>query len=317
MEASKDVERVLKSNDWLIAMPRIFQVLKDQMEDAWSFPELKLKKKNATDSNKAYPEPVSLADGYRFRRMTNRPTETLGEYGLGGITRKCGLIRSAFRPSDDATIFPYLIPANAHLSSQLLRLHEHIQQYLETNPGDNMDALSKTAKELGESVRRAIYKHGVIQHSEYGRVFAYEVDCYGSHLIMDDANTPSLLSLPLMGFINKTDELYINTRRLLLSDRNPWYFNGTFASGIGGPHTGRNMIWPMSLLTQIQTSTSEEEVRWLIDVIKRMANHTGNLMCESFHADKPSTFTRPWFSWANGLAGDTILKVIEHFPHLG
>jgi meiotically up-regulated gene 157 (Mug157) protein len=185
---------------------------------------------------------------------------------------------------------------------------------------DNSSVLQRSiqadCREIGETVRKAIYDHGVVTHPIFGEIFAFEVDCYGSQLLMDDANTPSLLSLPILGFIGKTDPIYMNTRKFVLSDWNPWFFNGSFASGIGGPHTGQNMVWPMSLLMQIQTSTSEIEIIKLIDVLKRMAKFTGNLMCESFDSDNPSRFTRPWFSWANGLAGSTILRIIQEFPHL-
>lgn len=110
IEATGDAGRVLKSKDWLKAVPRIFQVLKDQMEDTWpSRKYLHLKKPSAALFYQGNPVPVPLDEGYRFRRYTDRPTETLGEYGIGGITKKCGLIRSAFRPSDDATSFSYLV----------------------------------------------------------------------------------------------------------------------------------------------------------------------------------------------------------------
>jgi meiotically up-regulated gene 157 (Mug157) protein len=174
--------------------------------------------------------------------------------------------------------------------------------------------ISISSKELGETVRRAIYEHAVVTHPVFGQVFAFEVDCFGSQVLMDDANTPSLLSL--LGFLEKNDTIYKNTRDMILSEGNPWYFKGSFAQGIGGPHTGQNMVWPMSLLMQIQTSTNESEVIELIDVLKRLAKRTGNLMCESFDVNKPSTFTRSWFSWANGLAGTTILQVIQDYPHL-
>ncbi|EPB88321.1 hypothetical protein HMPREF1544_04905 [Mucor circinelloides 1006PhL] len=320
IEATGDVERVVTSQDWLKAIPRIFQVLRDQMENTWPSTQVKLFKPNASLQD---PEPVSLKDGYRFRRYTDRPTETLGEYGIGGITRKCGLIRSAFRPSDDSTTFPYLIPSNAQLSVQLIKLSEHIELYLQSARAQRESEVFHVqynigikAKELGATVRRAIYEHAVVSHPVFGQVFAFEVDCFGSQLMMDDANTPSLLSLPVLGFIDKNDTIYQNTRDFVLSEWNPWFFQGSFASGIGGPHTGQDMVWPMSLLMQIQTSSSEKEIRYLIDVLKRMAKKTGSLICESFNVNNPSRFTRPWFSWANGLAGTTILKVIQEFPHL-
>ncbi|KAI8074240.1 uncharacterized protein B0P05DRAFT_547837 [Gilbertella persicaria] len=314
IEASGDIERVVTSKDWLKALPRIFKVLQDQMEDTWPAKKIQFKSFKKTGGE---PSPVSLKEGYRFRRQTDRPTETLGEYGIGGITRKCGLVRSAFRPSDDATTFPYLIPSNAQLSVQLIRLANYLDTYL-GNRQDKMtySQIARHARELGETIREAIYKHAVVSHSEFGDMFAFEVDCYGSHLLMDDANTPSLLSLPVLGFVKKNDRIYQNTRNFVLSKWNPWFFSSSFAEGIGGPHTGQNMVWPMSLLMQIQTSTSEAEVKTCLDMIKRMARHTGSLMCESFNVNQPTQFTRPWFSWANGLAGSTILGLIQDYPHL-
>lgn len=169
---------------------------------------------------------------------------------------------------------------------------------------------------MGNKISKAIYEHGIVEHAVFGKVFAFEVDCYGSQLMMDDANIPSLLSLPVIGFISKNDSIYRNTREMILSEWNPWYFQGTFGKGIGGPHTGQDMVWPMSLLIQIQTSMDEFEIRELIDLLKRMAKKTGNLMCESFHVNQPEKYTRSWFSWANGLAGTTILQIIQDYPHL-
>ncbi|KAI8645527.1 hypothetical protein BD408DRAFT_450183 [Parasitella parasitica] len=321
IEATGDTERVVTSKDWLKAIPRIFQVLNDQMQSTWPSKKLKLLKSNTTFSA-GDPEPVPLEDGYRFRRYTDRPTETLGEYGIGGITKKCGLIRSAFRPSDDSTTFPYLIPSNAQLSVQLIKLSDHIQSYLDSKSLKEKEhfaiqsEIGVSSKELGATVRRAIYEHAVVSHPVFGQMFAFEVDCFGSHIMMDDANTPSLLSLPVLGFIDRNDSIYQNTRDFALSEWNPWHFKSNFAQGIGGPHTGQDMVWPMSILMQIQTSTSEKEIRYLIDVLKRIAQKTGSLMCESFNVNNPSQFTRPWFSWANGLAGTTILKLVEEFPHL-
>lgn len=109
IEATGELSRVFTSSDWLNAVQRIFQVIQDQMQDTWPARKLTLPPLRNTSNSRHDPEPVSIKDGYRFRRHTDRPTETLGEFGIGGITRKCGLVRSAFRPSDDATTFPYLV----------------------------------------------------------------------------------------------------------------------------------------------------------------------------------------------------------------
>ncbi|KAG0167192.1 hypothetical protein DFQ28_000856 [Apophysomyces sp. BC1034] len=314
-----DAKRVVMAEDWLKAVPRVFQVIRDQMKGTWEEEEeIDLYKlTRPVHQPGAIPKPVSLQHGYRFKRTTDRPTETLGANGLGGVSRPCGLVRSAFRPSDDATSFPYLIPANAQLSVQLERLAvilEEASRSINNAPSQLMD-FAVEAKEIGRTIRQAIYDHAVVTHPTFGRIFAFEIDGYGSYLLMDDANTPSLLSLPVLGFVDAEDEVYLNTRAFVLSEWNPWFFKGKFGSGIGGPHTGRDMIWPMSLLAQIQTSSSEEEIGATLDVLKRLARKSG-LMCEAFHKDNPARFTRAWFSWANGLAGRTILEVMEKYPHL-
>lgn len=64
--------------------------------------------------------------------------------------------------------------------------------------------LSTTMKNLASTVRKAIKKWAIIKHPGTNKnVYAFEVDCYGSHVLMDDANFPSLLSLPFFGFVAK------------------------------------------------------------------------------------------------------------------
>ncbi|RCI00188.1 hypothetical protein CU098_010346 [Rhizopus stolonifer] len=299
VEVTDEMSRVLESKDWVNAVSRVFQVIQDQMENTWPSASPVI-----TNIDR-----VSIENGYRFRRYTDRPTETLGEYGLGGISRKCGLVKSAFRPSDDATTLPYLIPANAQLSVQLKRLSRHIRD-ANKSQSSLYNNMALFAENTGKKIEEAIVKHGIVNHPVFGQVYAYEVDCFGSHIIMDDANLPSLLSLPVLGFVNKYDAIYQNTRNLILSDWNPWYFEGSFVKGIGGPHTGENMVWPMSLLMQIKTSINESEIRQVLDMVKRIAKETNSLMCESIDANQPEKYTRPWFSWANGLAGSTIMDII-------
>ncbi|KAI8390851.1 uncharacterized protein BYT42DRAFT_554546 [Radiomyces spectabilis] len=328
MTVTGDIERVVRSEDWVKALPRVFQVIRHQMRGSWEEPVLSSVEwplhhrppVTYLGGNRSYietPEPLPVNNGYRFKRFTDRPTETLGENGIGGISRQCGLVRSAFRPSDDATTFPYLIPANAQLTVNLGRLAKHLQDAFKkfNDLAPELKDIAREAETLSDTIRKAIYEHAVVEHPRFGKIFAYEVDCYGSQLLMDDANTPSLLSLPILGFVDTQDTVYQNTRAFVLSQNNPWYFEGAFAQGVGSPHTGRDMIWPMSLLMQIQTSTSENEIRLLLETLKRLSSKTG-LMCESFHKDQPARFTRPWFSWANGLAGSTLISVFQRFPHL-
>ena len=150
----------------------------------------------------------------------------------------------------------------------------------------------------------------MVEHPEFGRVFAYEVDGRGSVLFMDDANVPSLLSLPYLGYVVPGDPVYQNTRRMVLGEGNPYFSEGTAARGIGGPHVGPGWIWPMSLMVQGLTSTDPHEIHGLVQTLKRTHAGTG-FMHESFWKDDPARFTRPWFAWANTLFGELVLHWVE------
>lgn len=91
-----------------------------------------------------------------------------------------------------------------------------------------------------------------------GKVFAFEVDGFGSAYFMDDANIPSLLSLPYLGYVDKNDPIYKNTRKFVLSEYNPYFFKGEAGEGIGGPHVGPGYIWPMSIIMRVYTSDVRE-----------------------------------------------------------
>jgi meiotically up-regulated gene 157 (Mug157) protein len=169
---------------------------------------------------------------YTFQRHTNTGTETLNLNGIGNpLNNGTGLVRSAFRPSDDATIFGFFIPANAQMAVELKRTAAVLK-----STGRAADAeLAQTLEERSQRINDGIWEHGVVKHRKYGDVFAYEVDGYGSSLLMDDANYPSLLALPLMGFVKEDDPTYRNTRRMLLEKAgNPYYLEGSQFKGIGG-----------------------------------------------------------------------------------
>jgi meiotically up-regulated gene 157 (Mug157) protein len=169
---------------------------------------------------------------YTFQRHTTAGTETLNLAGIGNpLNNGTNLIRSAFRPSDDATIFGFFIPANAQMAVELARTAAVLAST--GRPGDA--ALAKTLEDRARHITAGIWEHGVVKHARYGDVFAYEVDGYGSALLMDDANYPSLLALPLMGFVEKGEETYRNTRKMLLEKGgNPYYLMGREFRGVGG-----------------------------------------------------------------------------------
>ena len=154
----------------------------------------------------------------------------------------------------------------------------------------------------------AVKKYGIIDHPEFGKMYAYEVDGFGSQNLMDDANVPNLLALPFLGCVSETDPVYQNTRRFVLSKSNPYFFKGKAAEGVGGPHIGYDFIWPMSLIMRAHTATDEKEIRYCIETLRDTDAGTG-FMHESFNMDDPTHFTRKWFAWANTLFGELIIRL--------
>jgi meiotically up-regulated gene 157 (Mug157) protein len=246
---------------------------------------------------------------YRFQRLNVSPTETLMFEGLGAPTKKVGLIHSMFRPSDDATLYPFLIPSNLFAVSAL-RMMATVQREAR---GDT--AAATDAEALATEVEAALRQYGMMPDGQGGEVWAYEVDGYGNAVFMDDANVPSLSGLPLLGAADRTDPLFRRTAALAWSDRNPYFFSGTAAKGIGGPHIGLDMIWPMSIVTHAMNSDDDAVIRQCLSWLKTTHGGTG-FMHESFHKDDPAKFTRSWFAWANGLFGELILDLEKRKPAL-
>lgn len=236
---------------------------------------------------------------YRFQRQALSPTDTLPFDGQGWPARPNGLICSGFRPSDDACQFPYLIPANFFAVTSLRQLAE-LASVLGHAP------LSKDALALAGEVEAAL---------PLGPRLPYETDGYGNALYMDDANVPSLLSLPYLGCMAADDPRYIATRAFVLSADNPFFFSGKAGRGIGGPHCGLGMIWPIALTMQAMTSVDDDEIVQCLAMLAANDAGTG-FMHESFHQDDATRYTRPWFAWANSLFGELILTLAAERPHL-
>ncbi len=246
---------------------------------------------------------------YSFQRKTAFATDSIPMNGYGYPINPVGLICSAFRPSDDATIYSFLVPSNFFAVISLRQAAEMMQQVVKDN------AMAAQLNALAAEVEQALQKYGVIDHPQFGKVYAYEVNGFGSFNLMDDANVPSLLGLPYLGAVSNTDSVYINTRKLLLSANNPFFFKGKVAEGIGGPHVGKDMIWPISIIIRALTSTDDEEIRSCIKTLQ--ATHAGTgFMHESFNKDDASKFTRAWFAWANTLFGELLWKTYRQKPAL-
>ena len=244
---------------------------------------------------------------YHFQRMANTPTETLGEKGFGNPVKPVGLIASGFRPSDDACIFPFLVPSNLFAVTSLRQLAEmaHATLHDDTHAGN--------ASSLADEVAVALEQHAVA-NTPQGTIWAFEVDGFGSQVLMDDANVPSLLGLP---YLRSSPDAarYARTRAFVWSERNPWFFRGTAGEGIGGPHEGKDMIWPMSQMIYALTSTDDAEIRRALGMLKTSAAGSG-FMHESYFKDDPKNFTRAWFAWANTLFGELIATLAMTKPEL-
>jgi len=246
---------------------------------------------------------------YTFQRKTHWATDGVPISGYGYPVKPVGLICSIFRPSDDATIFPFLIPSNFFAVVSLRQAAEMV------NTISKDAVLAKSCSDLATEVEQALKKYAVVRHADRGQVYAFEVNGFGSHVLMDDANVPSLLSLPYLKAVKTTDPVYQNTRKLILSTENPFFYKGKAAEGIGSPHSGMETIWPISITMRAMTSVQDAEIRQCVKWL--LSTHAGTgFMHESFHKDDPAKFTRKWFAWANTLFGELILDLYQRKPAL-
>ena len=214
------------------------------------------------------------------------------------------MIASAFRPSDDATTFEFLVPSN-FFAVQSLRQAAEILNAVNTNVD-----LAKECDSLADEVETALKKHAVVKHPKFGKIYAYEVDGFGNAFMMDDANIPSLLSLAYLGAVSPKDPIYRNTRKFVLSEWNPYFFKGEAGEGIGGPHIGLEVIWPMSIIMRAFTSTDDAEIKMCVQMLMNTDAGTG-FIHESFYKDDATDFTREWFAWQNSLFGELIIHLIN------
>jgi len=243
--------------------------------------------------------------GYRYLELPNG--------GLGSPTAHTGMTWTGFRPSDDACVYHYLVPANIHAAAGLERILE-VNRRVWKDP-----VLDTSAAALLEGISDGIRKHGIVAADDDGSlIYAYEVDGLGNALRdYDDANVPSLLSIALLGWTGTDNAVYENTRRRLLSKKNEFYYEGSFASGIGSTHTPRGMVWPMALVIQALTATTAgssvavadgmEDAAAAVEIRTKLRELIGvaschNAMHESVDSDKGCQIrTREWFEWANAL----------------
>jgi meiotically up-regulated gene 157 (Mug157) protein len=244
---------------------------------------------------------------YHFQRTASQPTDSLILDGYGAPTRKIGLIHSMFRPSDDACVYPFLIPSNLFAVSGLRQLAAVHRQ------ARNDAVAARECEVLAAEVEAALKAHALIPDGQGGRVWAYEIDGFGNWLFMDDANVPSLSGLALIDAAKRDDPLFRRTAALAWSPRNPYFFRGKAAEGIGGPHVGVDQIWPMSIITHAMNSDDDATILQCLRWLKTTHGGTG-FMHESFDKDRPAKFTRSWFAWANALFGQLIVELAQRKP---
>lgn len=296
------------NENWVRALEKVLVVLRRELQPSFDA--------ETAAANRPY---------YSFQRQTNIGSETLPLSGVGNpVNYGTGLIRSAFRPSDDATVLQFLIPANAQMVTELKRLRKGFFNAgtlpVDTERPDSWDVFYDVIDQFIVGISNGIERFGIHEHPVWGRVYAYEVDGYGGIVSMDDANIPSLLSLPDMGFVEDfvNDEVYLNTRKMILSKNgNPYFLKGLSFEGIGGPHIGINNAWPMSLLVGMRTTDDDDEI---LRSLKFVMSNTATLalMHESVNVNSLGghDFTRSWFAWCNSEFGKTILHLAKHKPHL-
>ena len=238
---------------------------------------------------------------YSFIRPDD-PDDSLLNEGKGPDYKYTGLVRSAFRPSDDRCAYPFLIPSNLFIIAAVKRLNEILSGLC--IGGEYIEKGETLCREISEGIE----KYCTVD-SEFGKIYAYETDGLGNYLLMDDANVPSLLSLPYLDYCDKDDAIYRNTRKFVLSKSNPFYYEGSFAKGIGSPHTPDRFIWHISLIIQALTSGNKEEIKNIFEILRNTTASTG-FMHEGFDCDNPDNYTRSWFAWANTLFSIFIIDCI-------
>lgn len=237
---------------------------------------------------------------YSFERLDCRQLDTLSRNGKGPIHKKTGMTWCGFRPSDDACTYSYLVPSNMFAVVVL----DYIDEIL-TNILDDKE-LAKKSRDLRNEINEGIQNYAIYNHKRCGQIYAYEVDGIGNYNLMDDANLPSLLAIPYLGYTSIDDDKYINTRNFILSTENPEFHIGKYACGVGSPHTPEGYIWHISLAMQGLTTDNIDKKREIIEIMKNTDANT-YLMHEGFNPNNPDEFTRDWFSWANMMFCELVL----------
>ena len=242
----------------------------------------------------------TMRDEQRHAQRSHYRHPQLADNGRGSPVKYTGMVWTAFRPSDDPARYHYNIPVNMFASV--------VMKDLTTIARDvwHDGKMASNAWGLSVEIQRGIEQYGTLELAPFGRIYAYEVDGRGHANVMDDANIPSLLSIPYFGYLPKTNSLYLATRRFALSDRNPYFFRGKYAQGIGSPHTPHGYVWPLALCVQALTATDDREIDQLFGWIA-VSDVGDHRLHESFNSEWPESYTREDFAWPNALYAKLVL----------
>lgn len=241
---------------------------------------------------------------YSFHRENTDETDTLPLKGKGNPVGYTGMTWSGFRPSDDRCVYNYLIPSEMYAVVTLGYLEEIFTDVY----GDALSA--ERAEKLRKQIDCGINEYGIFEHEKYGKIYKYEVDGLGNYILMDDANSPSLLGAPYIGYCSNKNQTYINTRAFILSNDNPFYYSGSILSGVGSPHTPKGNVWPIALIIQGLTSNDKNEIEKILNDLSSSHANT-YFMHESINCNEQEKFTRKWFAWANSLFSELVLKYVD------
>jgi len=304
----------------IFIMSKFYLITKDfeMFQNEQFFPMLNIvlsviqKEKRGTDE-----EDAKGGHEYSFQRKIEEPFDSL-HLGRGNPCKTCGLIKTSFRNSDDSALFAYNIPENCLLVSAFKLL---IKCFNDENMDSELKAEFKTnfepyLSDIAGSVEQAIYKYGVVTDTTNNeKYFAHEVDGFGNYYFMDEPGYPNLICLPFLEFCSASDEIYMNTRKRILSEKNPYFITGKYGQGCASSHGSRRFIWPLFTCMQGLTSTYKNEKEYCLKLLKESAGDT-YFMHESVNIDDMTQYTRAWFAWANSFFGAFIDNIIETNPEI-
>ena len=257
----------------------------------------------------AYEQAMTLMEVERDHSLSHYRHHELPSGGAGNPVGYTGMVWSGFRPSDDAAQYGYVIPDEMFAVVALTELAE-LEAAAWHDPQKQQEALA-----LRDGIRQGIVDYGIVYSPKYGYMYAYEVDGLGHVVLMDDANVPSLLSIPYLGYSTADDPIYQNTRRFVLSPDDPFYYSGKIAEGVGSPHSPAGYIWPLSLIMEGLTSTDPAEVSAVLTML-RASDLGDHLLHESFDVDDPTKYTRSNFGWPCSLFSELVLDRVMGAPAL-